>query len=122
MAYLIGADCPQITSDQIEEAWERLDDGADFVVGPARDGGFYLFAGRKAIPADIWESVEYSAATTLASLVAKLAPLGEIVWLEMRTDADHGADLKEVRREIAAVSPATEEQRELGRWIERVET
>lgn len=41
-AILIGADCPALTAAGLEEALERLSRGADAVLGPAADGGYYL--------------------------------------------------------------------------------
>lgn len=40
-AILIGADCPTITPELIQKAWQRLQDH-DIVIGPAADGGYYL--------------------------------------------------------------------------------
>ena len=38
---LIGSDCPGITTDIINKAYEALDNH-DLVIGPAHDGGYYL--------------------------------------------------------------------------------
>ena len=38
---LIGTDCPELSTFLIDRAFEALDDH-DAVLGPARDGGFYL--------------------------------------------------------------------------------
>ena len=40
---LIGTDCPEITPFILDLAFEKLDE-SDVVLGPARDGGFYLSA------------------------------------------------------------------------------
>ena len=38
---IIGSDCYELTSDLIDEAFTHLNDN-DFVIGPAKDGGYYL--------------------------------------------------------------------------------
>jgi rSAM/selenodomain-associated transferase 1 len=39
---LIGADCPALSADELEEAFDLLDRGTEVVLGPAEDGGYYL--------------------------------------------------------------------------------
>jgi rSAM/selenodomain-associated transferase 1 len=39
---LIGADCPALSADELEEAFDLLDRGTGVVLGPAADGGYYL--------------------------------------------------------------------------------
>lgn len=39
---LIGADCPALSVDDLEEALDLLDRGTEVVLGPAEDGGYYL--------------------------------------------------------------------------------
>ncbi len=41
---LIGSDCPTLTCSSIEAARHALQEGVDVVIGPARDGGYYLLA------------------------------------------------------------------------------
>jgi rSAM/selenodomain-associated transferase 1 len=45
-AVLVGADCPGLTSADIEETLQVLERGIDVVLGPASDGGYYLVAMR----------------------------------------------------------------------------
>jgi uncharacterized protein len=46
---LIGTDCPEITPFILDLAFQKLDD-CDLVLGPARDGGFYLSALKHPFP------------------------------------------------------------------------
>lgn len=46
---LIGTDCPEITPFILDLAFRTLDTG-DMVLGPARDGGFYLAALKRPFP------------------------------------------------------------------------
>lgn len=43
---LIGADCPELTADVLEQAFARLAE-SDVVFGPAADGGYYLIGMKK---------------------------------------------------------------------------
>ncbi|WP_207420680.1 TIGR04282 family arsenosugar biosynthesis glycosyltransferase [Desertivirga brevis] len=55
---IIGSDCPEITPDIIEQAFDALK-GSDVVVGPAVDGGYYLL-GMGALHEELFEQVEWS--------------------------------------------------------------
>jgi len=49
-AVVIGADCPELDAREIAVAFERLD-SHDVVLGPTRDGGYYLIGLRRVAPA-----------------------------------------------------------------------
>jgi glycosyltransferase A (GT-A) superfamily protein (DUF2064 family) len=116
---LIGADAPQLGVAQLEAARAALAGGASFVLGPAADGGFYLFAGRAPVPAEVWGSVPYSATDTAARLAAALAPHGRVAYLEMLTDVDEAPDLLALAREFDAVPELSSAQRDLRDWLAR---
>jgi len=46
---IIGADCPDLDSVMIDRAFEALEE-TDLVLGPTRDGGYYLIGLRRAVP------------------------------------------------------------------------
>jgi rSAM/selenodomain-associated transferase 2/rSAM/selenodomain-associated transferase 1 len=46
---LVGTDCPGITAEILEKAFQELE-RSDLVLGPAADGGYYLIGLRKACP------------------------------------------------------------------------
>ena len=48
---IIGCDIPGITADLIKEAFERLAD-TNLVLGPAKDGGYYLIGLQKDVMSD----------------------------------------------------------------------
>lgn len=96
---LIGADSPQLTTTHLKKAIESLD-SHNFALGPAVDGGYYLFAGRAAITRDIWTNVTYSTAHTASQLLAQLPTAAAI--LEPITDVDNREDLAQVERELSA--------------------
>ena len=116
-AYLLGADSPQISS-QIFSASEDKLAHHDFVIGPARDGGFYLFAGRKTIPEPIWTSVAYSAKSTAKDLAKSLESIGTVAWLGALQDIDETKDIKQLIVELETLaSQALPKQAELLVWL-----
>lgn len=104
---LIGADAPQLSSKILRESLERLKDH-DFVIGPAADGGFYLFLGKKALPRSLWTSVTYSKNDTLEALLAKLRLEGSVAMMRTLTDVDTVEDLVVLCDELSA-GPSLEE-------------
>ena len=44
---LIGADCPTLTAEDLDTAFNALEAGTDVVIGPAEDGGYYLIGMRE---------------------------------------------------------------------------
>lgn len=87
---LIGADSPQLSSTQIQQAIDSLDDN-NFAIGPAVDGGYYLFAGKAAIDQKVWTSIKYSCATT-ASQLSYALPSAPVQLMRL-TDVDREEDL-----------------------------
>ena len=67
---LIGADSPQIAPSIFADARPR--DTREVVFGPAADGGFYLFAAARPLPARIWRAVEYGRGDTGEKLRAQI--------------------------------------------------
>ena len=89
---LLGSDSPQLTVADIKPAWEI--EHPEYLIGPAKDGGFYMFVGREEISKEIWTSVKYSTETTLDQLERKLDK--PIKHLEVRTDFDDIDSLSQV--------------------------
>lgn len=98
---LIGADAPQITAAHLKRAAAALAE-QDFVLGPAEDGGFWLFGGRRVVPKAAWASVRWSSEHASSDFLAamKATGLSEPVQLEFLTDADEKEDLKSVARQM----------------------
>ncbi len=119
-AVMVGADAPQITTQTFALTRAALEDGHDFVLGPAADGGFYLFAGRRPLVAEIWEGVTYSEDTTAAELKQRLLPLGRVATLGRLTDVDTVHDLEKVKSELSVLAHPTPTQIELMAWLDRI--
>ena len=89
---VVGADCPDMTPADVDLALERLAAGADVVLGPSRDGGYYLIGMRQPQPA-LFESIAWGSAAVLASTRQRLDTLGlSYRLLPERTDIDRPAD------------------------------
>lgn len=90
---LIGSDCYELTSKIIESAFVMLEDH-DVVVGPAKDGGFYLIGMKEYLP-QLFQDKEYSNNHVLKDLLATAEELElEVYQLPTLSDIDVLADLK----------------------------
>ncbi len=109
---LIGADTPQISANIINQAIEALKQN-DFVIGPANDGGYYLFGGRKKVELDIWNTVPWSSNTT-REIFESLLP-SKPAHLEFLTDVDSCNDLQSACSEMPKKMRC--EQQKILQWI-----
>ena len=79
---VIGTDCPDVDAAVVADALARLD-GADVVLGPALDGGYYLIALRApaARARALFEDVPWSSPDTLAVTLRRAEAAGLTVSL-----------------------------------------
>lgn len=99
---LIGADSPQLSIKHLGDAIAALD-SHQFALGPAVDGGYYLFAGKVPIAKNIWTNVTYSSADTAEQLLAQLPAPATL--LDCITDVDTIEDLAILERELQEGNP-----------------
>ncbi len=119
---LVGADAPQLTTALLGEAARWLSAAASrFALGPARDGGFWLFGGNTAPPLPAWTAVRYSAVDTARSLQRAMQDIGDWHTLATLSDADSARDLAAVEHALQALSEPTPEQRGLLQWMREQE-
>lgn len=117
---LVGADVPQLTPGQLVQAAQALAaPPVAFVLGPATDGGFWLFGANTPVPLAAWQSVRYSQGDTCAALRHALPATGRIVELPALTDVDHADDLPRVLDALGRLPEALPAQRALAEWIQR---
>lgn len=120
-ALLIGADAPQLTALLIGEAtrWLAAPEPTEprLSLGPASDGGFWLFGSNKAIPLPAWTRVGYSQMDTASRFRDSLDGYGRWQTLLPLTDVDRAEDLKPVQRALALLAGPTAEQRTLAQWM-----
>lgn len=94
---LIGSDSPQIQAETLREA--AREEGK-IVIGPATDGGFYLFAADIPLGREFWRGVEYSRADTLENLLGSLPAGEEVQRLPTLSDMDDSKSLARVIEEL----------------------
>ncbi len=96
-AVLIGSDIPGITATILAAAFDHLH-SADLVLGPAKDGGYYLVGLRHAVWAGVadklFHNVPWGTERVLAATQEKIDTLRlEAVLLETLADVDRPEDL-----------------------------
>jgi len=115
---LIGADAPQVSVALLGEARDWLASTSQrFALGPADDGGFWLFGANVTPPLAAWRAVQYSAAETARDLRNGMNELGTWHMLATLTDADHGRDLPAVLHALKTLPKPTTEQCALAEWM-----
>ncbi|MBW3551175.1 MAG: DUF2064 domain-containing protein [Proteobacteria bacterium] len=115
---LIGADAPQLTVQLLGEAGEWLDAASPrLALGPASDGGFWMFGANMSPPLPAWTQVRYSADDTARQFRRNMEALGAWRTLSTLTDADHGRDLPAVLHALETLPEPTAEQRALADWM-----
>ena len=91
---LIGSDCPQISRNLLDDAFQKLGD-ADCVIGPSDDGGYYLIGLRRFLP-EIFDDIEWSTSSVFSYTIKKLDGMDATYRLLKRlNDIDTESDLNE---------------------------
>jgi uncharacterized protein len=115
---LLGADAPQLEADALHDAIGWLDASSPrLALGPAHDGGFWLFGSNLAPPLPRWTAVGYSVADTARQLQRVMHDLGAWRTLPALTDADHVEDLATVEAALHALARPTPAQQGLADWM-----
>ncbi|BBY17855.1 TIGR04282 family arsenosugar biosynthesis glycosyltransferase [Mycolicibacterium litorale] len=95
----IGMDTPQVTADLLARCAQTLL-GADAVLGPASDGGWWLLGVRTATMADCLRNIPTSRSDTGARTRKALQDRGiDVVMVDELADVDTAADVESVRRD-----------------------
>jgi rSAM/selenodomain-associated transferase 1 len=104
----IGSDSPHIGLTRIEQAQKALD-GADVVLGPAEDGGYYLIAMQK--PHDVFRDIPMSTNVVTQMTIERAQRHGLTVYLiEPSFDIDELSDLRRLMSLLEAdptIAPTT---------------
>ncbi len=98
----VGADHPDLAASRVEKAFEALDAGRDAVLGPAADGGYYLFALRQqAVRRRLFDDIAWSTPSVLAATLSRIDELGlDAALLPEARDLDTVADLGRFRQRL----------------------
>ena len=121
-AILIGADSPHLMASALESAVAWLDASEPrLVIGPAEDGGFWLFGGNVELPRAGWLQPEYSKAGT--GIAFRAAMEGHGAWLTLPTlrDIDRADDIRPVATALAGLSDPTPQQLSLLTLMEQLQ-
>ena len=92
----LGSDHPTLPLEIVHLAFEKLEAGADVVLGPADDGGYYLIALRaSAVSRRLFEEIAWSTERVLPATLERCRELGLAVeLLPAATDVDTPEDLR----------------------------
>ena len=98
---IVGTDCPDLTVDNLREAFDALDRG-DMTLGPSTDGGYWLIGLRRA--ANVFDGVEWGTESVLSQTLerAREAALN-VHTLSMLADVDRPGDLHKLTGDLRAV-------------------
>ncbi len=106
---VVGADCPDITAELLEETFEQLST-KDLVVGPASDGGYYLIGLRQPAP-ELFTGVSWGSDQVLEQTLCRAQQLSlEVGLLRTLSDVDRPDDLAVWHRakRLSSVAPTTQ--------------
>jgi len=94
---IIGSDCPLVTVADIESAWKSLQNH-DVVIGPARDGGYWLI-GLNARHPELFENIPWSTSAVLQTTLDRVRGAGlKFECLRTLVDIDTPEDWEEYSR------------------------
>src|SRR5262245_60950892 len=105
-AIIMDSDSPTLPPDYLSQAFNVLFDGADVVLGPCDDGGYYLIGIKRPAPRllrEVHMSTPMVAAETIA--LAKQEGLN-LTSLPVWYDVDDAASLSRLRQEIETLHPS----------------
>lgn len=101
---IVGSDLPGLSAGLLRRALDLLE-GHEAVLGPARDGGYYLLGLRRPVPG-LFEGIAWSTAEVFAGTLERLRREGvEPALLEVLGDVDEVGDLPPGWREWAEGEP-----------------
>jgi uncharacterized protein len=103
---IMDSDSPTLPPDYLSQAFEVLSDGADVVLGPCDDGGYYLI-GIKSPSPRLLREVHMSTPTVAAETIALAKDEGlNLICLSTWYDVDDAASLSRLSQEIEALHPS----------------
>ena len=97
---IIGSDCFELTSEIISLSFSLLEKN-DVVIGPAKDGGYYLLGMKKMYPT-IFENIPWSTSEVFNQTIQKIQLLNlNYELLPVLSDVDTVHDLPDVFKNVS---------------------
>ncbi|HZS09915.1 MAG TPA: TIGR04282 family arsenosugar biosynthesis glycosyltransferase [Blastocatellia bacterium] len=110
---IIGADSPTLPGEYLMEAFDGLDDENAVVLGPTKDGGYYLI-GMRRLHAGLFEGIPWSTDGVLAETRKRANAAGlSVVLLPEWYDVDTPEELEHLKRELGVNKEAARFTRRL---------
>jgi uncharacterized protein len=104
-AVIVGSDSPTLPPAILVDALDRLRSGAEVVLGPAEDGGYYLIGATRPMDA-LFDGIPWGTSDVLAATLRAIdRERLRVALLETWHDVDRPEDLPRLRREIAERGP-----------------
>jgi rSAM/selenodomain-associated transferase 1 len=101
-AIALNSDGPTLPAAFLKQAITRLD-GADVVLGPSEDGGYYLIGLTQPQP-ELFQDIEWSTEQVTAQTLARAEAMGlSVALLPPWYDVDTAADLDRLQAELATL-------------------
>lgn len=107
---LIGTDSPTLDPRIIRRAFAALSAGADCVLGPSHDGGYYLIGCAAPLPQALFRHMPWSTAEVFALTCDRAAEAGlRVATLPVWYDVDDAESLALLRADVGGLrrAPAT---------------
>lgn len=102
---IVGSDLPEVSAALLRRAFQLLD-AHPAVVGPARDGGYYLL-GLRGVTDGVFDGMEWSTPRVLATTLERMEAAGVApALLEVLCDVDTVDDLPPGWLDAALIEPA----------------
>ena len=113
-AVIVGSDIPGISDNILRQAFETLRK-KDLVLGPARDGGYYLIGVKRTQASKtygpLFDGIDWGSDNVMAQTLQIAKDLGlDLSLLESLTDVDRPADLPAWQQEQKATSQQSRAQ------------
>lgn len=115
----IGADCPQLPAEEIQTAFDLLNEN-DVVIGPSTDGGYYLL-GMKGSLVEVFDDIAWSTPEVLPQTIQRLDQQNKTyALLRERIDVDDQNDLQQMLAGLAPTDNVPQSNQSLAEKVSAV--
>jgi rSAM/selenodomain-associated transferase 2/rSAM/selenodomain-associated transferase 1 len=108
---IIGSDCPDLRADLILKAFQSLEKN-NCVIGPAKDGGYYLIGLNKPNP-KLFENIDWGSEKVLNQTISKIK---DYKLLKELNDVD---EFEDIPKKISVIIPTLNEEDNIEKVIQQ---